>query len=181
MRPLPGRECGTCTACCRFMPIADEKLTKPTNVLCPHCEEGRGCKVYDQRPVTCAEWTCGWKVMRQIPNDWRPNESGLVFRVEDILDDEITVTVLDPEPRFGTAEFAELMISWHEAGIVLHLETVGPPGFYPVRREVNSVVDEGAGDPALLGGSLVSLWDTMAGDHTWAPDGFVFRTTIAVN
>ena len=181
MRTLPGRECGTCTACCKFMPIADEELTKPTNVLCPHCAEGAGCKVYDRRPATCAEWTCGWKVMRQIPDDWRPNESGLVFRVEEILDDEITVTVLDPEPRLGTVDFAELMISWHQAGIALHLETVGPPGFYPARREVNSLVEEAAGDPATLSKSLVAEWGVMARDHVWMADGFAFRSTIAPN
>ena len=178
MRTLPGRECGTCTACCKFMPIADAELEKPTNVLCPHCAEGVGCKVYDRRPATCAEWTCGWKVMRHIPEGWRPNESGLVFRVEEILDDEITVTVLDPEPRLGSVELGELMISWHQAGVALHLETVGPPGFYPARREVNSLIGDAAGDAIQLGNSLVAAWETMAKARSWIADKFTFRSNV---
>ena len=90
MRSLPDRQCGSCTACCKFMPIVTEELVKPTNLLCPHCEEGAGCTVYAVRPATCAEWTCGWTVLRQIPADFRPAESGIVFRIEDMLDDEIT-------------------------------------------------------------------------------------------
>jgi hypothetical protein len=181
MKPLPDRPCGSCTACCKFMPIVSEELTKPTNVLCPHCAEGAGCKVYDVRPTPCAEWVCGWKVMRQIPGDWRPNDSGLVFRIEDSLDNEITVTVLDPEPRLSTTEFAALMVAWHQAGVTLHLETVGPPGFYPARHNVNSVIEDSAGDQARLGVSLLAEWETMARDHTWVPDGFAFRSTIPLS
>lgn len=160
------------------MPIADPVLVKPTNLLCPHCAAGSGCTVYERRPVTCAEWVCGWIVMRQVPADWRPSESGVVFRVEDLLDDEITVTVLDPEPKLRSSELAELLQAWHEAGIVLHLEAVGTPGFYPCRRPINALVEDAGGDAASLGDALAAELDAMMGEHIWVPDGFALRSDI---
>ena len=99
MAALPNRDCGPCTACCTFLPIRTDTLDKPTNVVCPHCVEGRGCTVYAIRPTVCADWLCGWKTMAEIPDDWRPSDSGIMFRDEDMPDREMTIALLDSTPR----------------------------------------------------------------------------------
>lgn len=50
--------CGSCTACCRIFDIPE--LSKPAGKWCQHCEIGRGCQVYDSRPVVCQEFKCLW-------------------------------------------------------------------------------------------------------------------------
>lgn len=161
------------------MPIVTEELVKPTNLTCPHCKDGAGCTVYDARPETCAEWLCGWKVMPQIPADFRPFESGLVFRIEEMLDDEITVTILDPRPKLASPAFAKLIFAWHEAGIVLHLEAVGPPGFYPVRKAMNELVESAGEDAARLAESILAAWEALAMHDAWVADNLPLRTELS--
>src|SRR5436305_14221849 len=42
------RSCGDCTLCCKLLSITE--LEKPIGKWCPHCEIGKGCKIYDCRP-----------------------------------------------------------------------------------------------------------------------------------
>lgn len=71
------RQCGGCTMCCKVLAI--EELAKPTNVWCPHCSPGRGCKIYERRPMECRTFSCGWLIDGTIPEEWKPDRSKLVF------------------------------------------------------------------------------------------------------
>ena len=44
--------------CCKIMGVVE--LNKPANVWCDHCDKGTGCKVYETRPQSCAEFTCAY-------------------------------------------------------------------------------------------------------------------------
>jgi hypothetical protein len=68
-------------------PINTEGLKKTTNVLCEHCNEGRGCRIYETRPSVCRNFYCEWRLNPRIPATWRPEKSG-VF-VERVLRDQI--------------------------------------------------------------------------------------------
>jgi hypothetical protein len=73
--------CGSCTACCRVYAIPP--LKKPAGTWCQHCDIGKGCKIYDDRPALCVEFTCLWLAMKnrgvEVADDLRPDRSKVVF------------------------------------------------------------------------------------------------------
>jgi hypothetical protein len=76
-QPLPGRKCGDCHACCVEPAIDDPELSKPEEVACPHLVAG-GCGIYARRPVTCATWFCGWRLIN-MSDALRPDRSRVLM------------------------------------------------------------------------------------------------------
>ena len=74
-----GRSCGACTACCRVPAIA--VLAKPAGVLCRH-STGMACGIYQDRPEACARWHCLWRKIGALPDELRPDRSGVMFTIE---------------------------------------------------------------------------------------------------
>lgn len=68
--PLEGRSCGSCTLCC-ILPEIDV-FEKPANVVCRHCQPGRGCVAYDDRPATCRDFFCHWMTRADMNEAWEP-------------------------------------------------------------------------------------------------------------
>lgn len=52
------RSCGGCTACCKTHAVL--AIEKPPNVWCRDCTIGKGCAVYQSRPLECREFACAW-------------------------------------------------------------------------------------------------------------------------
>lgn len=78
-RPASDRECGHCTVCCRILEI--RALGKPAGILCPH-NTGMACGIYRERPDACAKWYCLWRRIDALPDELRPDRSGVVFSLE---------------------------------------------------------------------------------------------------
>jgi len=76
--PVKGRSCGTCTLCC-YLPGVVE-LNKPRNTWCQHCEQGKGCKIYAERPESCRAWSCGWLIWEDIPEFMYPLHSKIMIQ-----------------------------------------------------------------------------------------------------
>ncbi len=74
---VPGRGCDGCTLCCKLLPI--EELAKPASAWCPHCDPGRGCRIYADRPSPCRGFYCGWMVNGKVAAHWRPRDSRMVL------------------------------------------------------------------------------------------------------
>ena len=81
------RECGSCTACCRLVPVREIGL--PSFTRCPKLAEAfsakPGCSIYANRPHSCRLWSCMW-----LLNDWgdelRPDRCGIVFdEIPDVI------------------------------------------------------------------------------------------------
>jgi hypothetical protein len=76
-------DCGSCTACCRVYAIPT--LDKPAGKWCQHCDIGKGCKVYDDRPKLCVDFKCLWLQSQdrdpdeRQPLDLRPDKCKVVF------------------------------------------------------------------------------------------------------
>jgi hypothetical protein len=68
------RTCGDCTFCCKALGVDAATFYKPPNQWCPHCEIGKGCKIYDERPGVCQEFVCEWIRNEDIPEAWRPDK-----------------------------------------------------------------------------------------------------------
>jgi hypothetical protein len=71
------RSCGECTLCCKVMAI--EELAKPAGSWCQHCGPGRGCRIYDERPLECRHFDCLWLTDERFGPHWKPSKSKLVL------------------------------------------------------------------------------------------------------
>jgi hypothetical protein len=73
--------CGSCTLCCRTAGV--EELSKPAGAWCGHCDKGRGCRIYPERPASCREFACTWLAVRleggDIPDELRPDRCHVVL------------------------------------------------------------------------------------------------------
>ncbi len=73
----PGRDCGSCTMCCKIMGISE--IDKVRNKWCPHCAIGKGCKIYETRPPSCRLFYCQYLRDARIPEHWKPSRSRMVL------------------------------------------------------------------------------------------------------
>ena len=74
---VSGRECGQCTLCCKVLPI--KELGKPHDQWCQHCDVGRGCRIYDQRPSVCRGFYCDYRTQALVGEHWFPARSKMVL------------------------------------------------------------------------------------------------------
>jgi len=82
------RQCGTCTLCCRLLPV--QTIGKPAGVKCVHARYGKGCLVYHKPsegfPNECGVWSCRWLVDPYGQDLRRPDHAHYVV---DIMPDLI--------------------------------------------------------------------------------------------
>lgn len=73
-----GRRCGRCTLCCKIMEITE--LKKPVGSWCSHCDPGKGCRIYQERPDECRTFQCLWLMGEgHLGQEWKPDKSKLVL------------------------------------------------------------------------------------------------------
>ena len=59
--------------------VAFYGTTKPARTWCKYAG-GRGCAVHDcPRPPVCTEFSCWWQQDERLPEDWRPDKSGVLL------------------------------------------------------------------------------------------------------
>jgi hypothetical protein len=75
---VEGRECGDCTACCAELEVSEATFSKPARQSCPHCT-GTACAIYDERPMLCRTWYCGWRFIGAMSEHDRPDRSNLLL------------------------------------------------------------------------------------------------------
>ena len=74
---LPDRSCGDCTACCTELTVDTPEFAKPAGTPCIHLT-GRGCGIHPVRPTICRTWFCVWRRDARLPDEARPDRSGLL-------------------------------------------------------------------------------------------------------
>jgi len=80
LTPVPGRNCEGCTLCCKIFAIPE--MPKQRHEWCRHCDIGKGCRIYDTRPETCRDFFCGYLLMPNLPEHWKPSRSRMVLTWE---------------------------------------------------------------------------------------------------
>lgn len=100
------RHCGSCTLCCKLIPV--EELHKAAGQRCVHVRTGKGCSIYQRRPMSCREWSCMW--LKGIEDDEplalsRPDH---VHYVIDEIPDIVRVT----NNATGAVEQLDVMQVW---------------------------------------------------------------------
>lgn len=59
--------------------MAIGELNKPIGRWCAHCAVGTGCLIYEERPGECRRFLCGYLVLEQLSEDWKPSKCKLVL------------------------------------------------------------------------------------------------------
>jgi hypothetical protein len=149
-----GRQCGACTICCKLLPISTEGFKKTTNVLCMHCDEGRGCRIYESRPSFCRSFYCEWRLNPQIPSTWRPDKSGIFIErvarehIQDIpegYDSDYAVLVMLFRPdAVERPALIETIADYIFRRVPAFLSIPGPAGFLPAQIFLNEAMESAA-------------------------------------
>lgn len=78
---LPDRACGDCAACCTVLTVDTPDFKKPAGTPCSHLAS-RGCGIHAERPHICRTWFCAWRRVAAMPEDVRPDRSGLLVSLD---------------------------------------------------------------------------------------------------
>jgi hypothetical protein len=78
-RVIPGRECGTCSLCCKVYNVPS--IGHVAGKWCRHCKPGKGCTIHDALPEQCALFNCAWRIEPSIPDVWKPDQAKMVLTV----------------------------------------------------------------------------------------------------
>lgn len=75
------KECGNCTLCCKLPQLNDEQGNKLKDCFtwCEQCNIGKGCKIYDNKPKNCNDFSC---LYREGLLNISPHKSGFFVFVE---------------------------------------------------------------------------------------------------
>lgn len=144
MNLVPGRECGTCTVCCKEFSIDEPSLRKPPGIRCQHCVPGGGCGIYERRPFSCQEFFCGWRRSEGLDDAWRPDRSGIaiVYLDQDIpaayqaRGNGIKFDILKPKALKWEPLLAVIGQAI-EGGVATYLGIPGPPGYLGMKYLLN--------------------------------------------
>jgi len=74
---LADRACGDCTACCIALTVDTPDFSKPAGTPCRHLTS-EGCGIHAVRPHICRTWFCAWRRVAAMPDNARPDRSGLL-------------------------------------------------------------------------------------------------------
>jgi hypothetical protein len=76
---VPGRECGSCTLCCKVFHVAE--IDKVAGKWCRHCTPGSGCAIHPTRPAQCRDFFCLWLTEPTMNPAWKPERSKMVVTI----------------------------------------------------------------------------------------------------
>jgi len=77
---VPGRECGSCTLCCKVFRIVE--VESPPGKWCQHCSPSKGCTIHDVRPQVCRGYFCLWFYQPGLGPEWKPEKSKIILNLE---------------------------------------------------------------------------------------------------
>jgi hypothetical protein len=159
---VPGRACGTCTVCCYALPIDTAELQKMPGAVCANCT-GRGCRIHETRPMTCRGFFCGWWLLPQLDDDWRPDRSGVLITPQNeniperfVLREGIEFMILGGEDAVRRPGFAETLIFFVRSEVATFIAIPGPVGYFATRVLLNDVL-RGHAAKGDRGGAVAAL------------------------
>ena len=171
---IQNRECGACTVCCTAKPISSGGMVKPPGITCEHCTT-HGCGIYETRYDICIGYLCGWKWAPFIPEEMRPDKSGLLFDIiqepakDGYVGEVIILAFKDPED-FARGRGPDIISYLIDQNVAVYLSRPGPPGMLNATVQVN----KGFG-PSVRAGNLPAFLVELRkvvqglGNHRWEP------------
>ena len=155
-RLVEGRECAACNVCCVALTIREPTLFKPQGIVCPNALTDGRCGIYARRPTTCRTFYCGWRQVKWIAADLRPDRSGVLFRVSG---DQpaggrarfaLTLTLLNDDALLAPGLVPSLVAAV-AAAVPLYLHVPGPPAHTASKGRIDEALSLAAraGDAAM--------------------------------
>lgn len=116
------RSCGPCTVCCTALGV--KELSKPDYKQCQHLTP-TGCGIYPERPESCKDWCCNWK-MGFFSEQARPDLSGITvtYRHEDVARPYLIIYLDEEKCSFARVRYL--------ASVLSHIMSPDPPQRGPV-------------------------------------------------
>jgi hypothetical protein len=59
--------------------MAVPELDKPAGQWCVHCVKAQGCAIHDERPQSCRDFDCLWRLDPALADDLRPDRTKVVL------------------------------------------------------------------------------------------------------
>jgi hypothetical protein len=171
---LADRPCGDCSVCCTVKPINTPELTKAPGIACRHCLASGGCGIYETRFPVCREYRCSWKILGWIPEQIRPDRSGVLIDIthSDAPGHELEATLLAfrDGADFERHPMPDIVASLIEQGVLVYLCRPGPPGMLHAKAAVNSILRDAIAKrdgPLFL--ALLKAAAQGLETHAWEP------------
>jgi hypothetical protein len=60
------------------------ELSKEAGIYCKHCLPGKGCGIYETRFDICRTFICGWRMVPELGEPWRPDRSGVLILSQEV-------------------------------------------------------------------------------------------------
>ena len=128
---VPGRDCGTCHACCIALTVNDGGLFKPQGTRCPNLTKAGLCGIYEDRPSDCAAFYCGYRRLKWVKDTLRPDQSGVLVVIGYInpakWEAGVSITLLT-ETALDAPGLVETVSAAIAMEMPLDLIVPGPPG-----------------------------------------------------
>jgi|SRR5579871_6188194 len=147
---VDGRICGACNVCCVVPKIDEPALQKLPGCRCPNAVDDGSCAIYDDRPLTCRNFYCGWRLVDWVDERLRPDQSGIFIRLtgdKELVTGEypfaMVVTALS-RGSLSAPGLADTVLKAINAGIAAYLVVPGPPGYTSCRTPLNRALREPA-------------------------------------
>lgn len=145
---VPGRSCGACNVCCVVPAIDEPALQKLPGCRCHNALPNGACAIYETRPRSCREFFCGWRRLKWIREELRPDVSGVFVTVvsEATLmkgadQPAVTFTLLDGAGP-TVPGFAEVVAAAIHANVGAYLVVPGLPGYTGCSVRLNEVLGD---------------------------------------
>lgn len=79
-QPAQGRDCGSCTLCCKVYDVP--AVESVAGSWCKHCLPGRGCGIHATRPDHCRAFFCLWMTQSFLGPEWKPDKARFVLTMD---------------------------------------------------------------------------------------------------
>jgi hypothetical protein len=134
--------------CCKVMKI--DAISKPKLKWCPHCDIGKGCKIYSNKPEECTTFQCLWLMDERLDDNFKPDRMKVVIyphiRGYIIADCDQRSSMNDQKNMPLFKELARLVESMLGMCLIVchgdYMKAVTPNGIYDLgaTRETHNVV-----------------------------------------
>jgi hypothetical protein len=172
------RECGECSVCCVLLNVDTPEFRKMPHAACAHLGEGgKGCTIHETRYPVCRVYHCGWRYLKGLGEEWRPDKSGVLidFQSEGLpahypKRPGIRLTVAGPIETVFHPGFIAFVAGLIAAEIPIVLAIPGPPAHFPAYTFLNDALRDAvmAKDAARIEAGLRSLLAGLEG-HVFSP------------
>jgi len=152
METVPGRECGSCTACCTELLVDAPDFRKLAGVRCANLCGDRGCAIRETRPRVCSDFECGWRLLAGLGEEWRPDRCGIVLLPKTkgnpagyLANNGMQIMVLRRE-AIHNKELPGLIAACVKACVPLFLTVAAQAGHHAKSAFLNEVVESAIRD-----------------------------------